>query len=54
MCDKVCSKVRNKDKVEAFMLYKSEHIINIYHKLKEKKINASSYHIFLLLTLNVD
>ena len=48
MCDKVCSKVRNKDKVEAFMLYKSEHIVNIYHKLKEKKINASSYHIFFI------
>lgn len=48
MCDKVCSKVKNKDKVESFMLYKSEHIINIKNKLKSKKINFSHYNIFFI------
>ena len=27
--DKVCSKVKNKEKVSKYELYKSEHIINI-------------------------
>lgn len=38
MCDLVCSKVRNKEKAEKFMLYKTEHIINIRNKLISKNL----------------
>lgn len=48
MCDLVCSKVRNKEKAEKFMLYKTEHIINIRNKLMSKNINFSRYNIFLI------
>ena len=48
MCDLVCSKVRNKEKAEKFMLYKAEHIINIRNKLISKNINFSRYNIFLI------
>ena len=48
MCDLVCSKVRNKEKTERFMLYKTEHIINIRNKLISKELNFSRYNIFLI------
>lgn len=48
MCDLVCSKVKNKEKVEKFMLYKSEHIINIRNKLISKNLDFSKYSIFLI------
>ena len=48
MCDLVCSKVRNKEKTEKFMLYKPEHIINIRNKLISKNLNFSRYNIFLI------
>lgn len=48
MCDLVCSKVKNKEKVEKFMLYKAEHIINIKNKLISKNIDFSNYSIFLI------
>lgn len=48
MCDLVCSKVKNKEKAEKFMLYKSEHIINIRNKLKLKNLDFSKYSIFLI------
>ena len=48
MCDLVCSKVKNKEKAEKFMLYKSEHIINIRNKLMSKKLDFSKYSIFLI------
>lgn len=48
MCDLVCSKVKNKEKAEKFMLYKSEHIINIKNKLMSKNLDFSKYSIFLI------
>ena len=48
MCDLVCSKVKNKEKAEKFMLYKSEHIINIRNKLLSKNLDFSKYSIFLI------
>ena len=48
MCDLVCSKVKNKEKAEKFMLYKSEHIINIRNKLISKNLDYSKYSIFLI------
>lgn len=48
MCDLVCSKVKNKHKAEKFMLYKSEHIINIRNKLMSKNLDFSRYNIFLI------
>lgn len=48
MCDLVCSKVKNKEKAEKFMLYKSEHIINIRNKLMSKNLDFSEYSIFLI------
>ena len=48
MCDLVCSKVKNKSKAERFMVYKSEHIINIRNKLISKKLDFSRYNIFLI------
>ena len=48
MCDLVCSKVKNKEKAEKFMLYKAEHIINIRNKLMSKKLDFSKYSIFLI------
>lgn len=48
MCYLVCSKVRNKEKAEKFMLYKPEHIINIRNKLISKNLNFSRYNIFLI------
>ena len=48
MCDLVCSKVKNKEKAEKFMLYKAKHIINIKNKLISKNIDFSNYSIFLI------
>ena len=48
MCDLVCSKMKNKEKAEKFMLYKSEHIINIRNKLMSKNLDFSKYSIFLI------
>lgn len=48
MCDLVCSKVKNKEKVERFMLYKSEHIINIRNKLMSKNLDFTKYNIFFI------
>lgn len=48
MCDLVCYKVKNKEKAEKFMLYKSEHIINIKNKLMSKNLDFSKYSIFLI------
>lgn len=48
MCDLVCSKMKNKEKSEKFMLYKSEHIINIRNKLMSKNLDFSKYSIFLI------
>lgn len=39
MTDKVLSRVRNKGKKEKFLLYKSEHIINIKNRLESKSVN---------------
>ncbi len=48
MTNKVCCKVRNKNKVEKFELYKSEHIINIKNRLKNKNIILDKYNIFMI------
>lgn len=48
MTNKVCTKVRNKNKVNKFELYKSEHIINIQKKLKNKNIDICKYNIFMI------
>lgn len=48
MTNKVCSKVRNKNKVNKFELYKSEHIINIKNRLQNKKVNFDRYNIFMI------
>lgn len=48
MTDKVCSKVRNKDKVNKFETYKSEHIINIYNRLKNRDLRLEKYNIFMI------
>ena len=37
-CNKVCSKVKNKEKVDRFESFKAEHIINIQNRLKFKII----------------
>lgn len=54
MCDLVCSKVKNKEKAEKFMLYKSEHIINIRNKLISKNLIFLNIVFFLLQILNVE
>ncbi len=48
MTDKVLSKVRNKRRKEEFILYKSEHIINIKNRLESRNFNLEKYHIFLI------
>ena len=48
MTDKVLSKVKNKDRREKFLLYYSEHIINIKNRLISKNINLGKYNIFLI------
>ena len=54
MCDLVCSKVKNKEKAEKFMLYKSEHIINIRNKLISKNLIFLNIVFFLSQILNVE
>ena len=48
MCKKVCSKVKNKKKVERFETYLSEHIINIKNRIESKSSNMGRYNIFLI------
>ena len=48
MTDKVCSKVRNKKKVDKFESYKVEHIINIYNRLNNKDFRFDKYNIFMI------
>ena len=48
MTDKVCSKVRNKKKVDKFESYKMEHIINIYNRLNNKDFRFDKYNIFMI------
>ena len=52
MTNKVCSKVRNKNKVNKFELYKSEHIINIKNRLQNKNIKLDKYNIFMITDPN--
>lgn len=46
--NKVCSTVSNKEKVEKFELYKTEHIINIRNRLLNKSVSLGKYNIFLI------
>ena len=48
MTNKVCSTVRNKQKVEKFELYKTEHIINIRNRLLNQDLHLGKYNIFLI------
>lgn len=48
MTDKVLSKVKNKERREKFLLYYSEHIVNIKSRLENKNINLGKYNIFLI------
>ena len=48
MTDRVLSKVKNKERKEKFLLYYSEHIINIKNRLESKNINLGKYNIFLI------
>ena len=48
MTDKVCKSVRNKKKVDNFESFKSEHIYNIYKRLKNKDFSFSKYSIFMI------
>ena len=48
MTNKVCTKVKNKDKVNKFETYKSEHIFNIYKRLNTKNLNVGKYNIFMI------
>ena len=48
MTDKVCRIVRNKKKVDSYESFKSEHIYNIYSRLKKKDFSFSKYNIFMI------
>ena len=48
MTDKVCSRVRNKRKVDKFETYKSEHLLNIKNRLESKNIKIEKYNIFMI------
>ena len=48
MTNKVLSKVKNKERKEKFLLYYSEHIINIKNRLESKNLNLGKYNIFLI------
>lgn len=48
MTEKVLSKIKNKERKEKFILYKSEHIINIKNRLESKDVNLGKYNIFLI------
>ena len=45
---KVCSKVKNKDKVNRFETYMAEHVTNIYNRLSLLDTNLSRYNIFMI------
>lgn len=48
MIDRVCTRVNNKEKVARFEVYKSEHIVNIYNRLKNRNFNVGKYNIFMI------
>lgn len=48
MTDKVLTKVKNKDKVAKFELYKSEHIINIKRRLESGYKDIGKYNVFMI------
>lgn len=48
MTDKICSRVRNKRKVNIFETYKSEHIYNIYQRLNDRCMDVGKYNIFMI------
>lgn len=48
MTNKVCTKVKNKEKVNKFETYKSEHILNIYKRLNTRSLNIGKYNIFMI------
>ncbi len=48
MTDKVCTRVRKKNKVNKFENYKMEHIYNIYKRLNERDLNVGKYNIFMI------
>ena len=48
MTDKVCTRVRNKEKVNKFETYKMEHILSIYKRLNERDLNVGKYNIFMI------
>ena len=45
MTNKVCSRVKNKNKVDMFERYKVEHIYNIKKRLDNKDLNIGKYNI---------
>ena len=48
MTNKVCTRVRNKNKVNKFENFKSEHIYSIYKRLNERNLNVGKYNIFMI------
>lgn len=48
MTNKVCIRVKNKEKVNKFENYKAEHIFNIYKRLNENNLNIGKYNIFMI------
>ena len=48
MTNKVCTRVKNKEKVNKFENYKSEHIYSIYKRLNERNLNIGKYNIFMI------
>ncbi|MBR3230164.1 MAG: RNA-directed DNA polymerase [Bacilli bacterium] len=48
MTNKVCTRVRNKNKVNKFENYKMEHIYSIYKRLNERNLNVGKYNIFMI------
>ena len=48
MTNKVCKNVKNKNKVNKFELYKSEHITSIKNRLANKNVSFGKYNIFMI------
>lgn len=48
MTNKVCTRVKNKEKVNKFENYKSEHIFSVYKRLNERNLNVGKYNIFMI------
>ena len=48
VANRVCTRVKNKDKVDNFEMYKSEHIINIHNRLKNMDKNLGKYNVFMI------